>query len=351
VFLPFAAALGLALAKETLSIAAWPLVTAALWLAAALALFRLLPRLRARGSGLAAVAVAGFMSADLALNNGPNESTALPPAMYEVLRPDSRSPLLAAMKARLAETAAPDRLDRVELTGLGFHWPNASLAHRLHNVLGYNPVRLALYSAATGAEDHVALPEQRKFSALFPSYRSTLADLLGLRLVATGVPVERIDPKLAPGDLALVGSFPDGFLYENPRALPRVLFASRAESADFDAILRSGAWPPVDFSTTVLLSDAPSLPAAPQPSLGGSTVRIVHYGDTEIEIEAEGASAGYLVLNDPYHPWWRASVDGAEAPILRANVLFRAVAVPAGRHTVRFKFRPLLGAWEQLRRR
>jgi hypothetical protein len=279
-------------------------VTAALWLAAALALFRLLPRLRARGSGLAAVAVAGFMSADLALNNGPNESTALPPAMYEVLRPDSRSPLLAAMKARLAETAAPDRLDRVELTGLGFHWPNASLAHRLHNVLGYNPVRLALYSAATGA-----------------------------------------------GDLALVGSFPDGVLYENPRALPRVLFASRAESADFDAILRSGAWPPVDFSTTVLLSDAPSLPAAPQPSLGGSTVRIVHYGDTEIEIEAEGASAGYLVLNDPYHPWWRASVDGAEAPILRANVLFRAVAVPAGRHTVRFKFRPLLGAWEQLRRR
>ena len=86
-------------------------------------------------------------------------------------------------------------LDRVELTGLGFHWPNASLVHRLHNVLGYNPVRLGLYTAATGAEDHVALPEQRKFSPLFPSYRSRLADLLGLRFIATGAPIETDRPE------------------------------------------------------------------------------------------------------------------------------------------------------------
>ena len=47
--------------------------------------------------------------------------------------------LIAALKEHLARATA---LDRVELTGLGFHWPNASLVHRLHNVLGYNPVRL-----------------------------------------------------------------------------------------------------------------------------------------------------------------------------------------------------------------
>ena len=134
------------------------------------------------------------------------------------------------MKSRLGA----DSLDRIELIGLGFHWPNASLVHRLHNVLGYNPVRLGLYTRATGAEDHAALPDQRRFSALFPSYRSRLADLLGLRFIASGVPVEEIDHRLAPGDLSLIARTPDGFIYENPRALPRIRFASKAVEADFE---------------------------------------------------------------------------------------------------------------------
>jgi hypothetical protein len=55
-----------------------------------------------------------------------------------------------------------------------------------------------------------------------------------------------------------------------------------------------------------------------------------------------------VVLNDPWQPWWFASIDGQPAEILRANVLFRAVAVPPGRHIVRFEFRPLAGAWKEL---
>lgn len=344
----FAAGAILAFAKDTVAVAAWPLAKAGLWLAASVVLFSRLPRL-APGSQLGAGAVVmAFLTLDLAANNGPNESTALPPATYEALRQDSRNPLLAALEQRVAQTASPTRLDRVELTGLGFHWPNASLVHGLHNVLGYNPVRSALYSAATGAEDHVALPEQRKFAPLFPSYRSTLADLLGLRFIATGVPVEQIDRNLKPGDLMPLGAFDSGFLYESRWALPRVIFAARAESADFDALLRDGAWPPVDFSQTVLLSAPSPGPAAPELSGEPSAVRIMRYANTEVVIEADAGSPGFVVLNDPYHPWWRATVDGEDAPILRANVLFRAVRVPEGRHTVRFTFRPLLGAWTDL---
>ena len=55
-----------------------------------------------------------------------------------------------------------------------------------------------------------------------------------------------------------------------------------------------------------------------------------------------------MVLNDIWHPWWFAEVNGEPAPVVRANVLFRAVRVEAGQQRVRFTFRPLAGAWRQI---
>src|SRR5690606_11309424 len=118
---------------------------------------------------------------------------------------------------------------------------------------------LNLYSRATGAEDHVALPDQRKFSALMPGYRSLLADMLGLRFIATGVPAEQIDKTLKPGDLAQIARTRDAYIYENPRALPRVMVVPRAQAADFDAILTTGRWPQgFDPRRTALLEREPA---------------------------------------------------------------------------------------------
>jgi hypothetical protein len=341
----FAAALALAVSKGTVAIAAWPIAKASLCLAAAVALLSMLPTLRVQHPRTAIALLFVGLVADLAWNNGPNESTALPPAMYDALRPDSRNETLAFLKQRLG----PDSLDRVELAGLGFHWPNASLVHRLHNVLGYNPLRLALYTRATGAGDHVALPEQRNFSPLFPSYRSTLANLLGLRLIVTGVPIERIDPQLKPGDVTLLARTADGFVYENASALPRVSFATKAVQIDPVMLLKNGNWPDVDFATTVLLQDIEAGPTAAQRD--GVAVTVETYRTTEVWIDVHSQGGGYVVLSDPYHPWWVAEVDGREEPILHANLLFRAVRVGAGNHRVRFAFRPFRGAWRDLCRR
>ncbi len=87
--------------------------------------------------------------------------------------------------------------------------------------------------------------------------------------------------------------------------------------------------------------------AASQPRRPGKA-RIVSYRNTEVILEAESPDGGWVVLNDLWHPWWMAEVDGHPAKIERANVLFRAVAVPPGRHVVRFVFRPFAGAWRQL---
>ncbi len=197
-----ALALWLAWAVGRLDVATLPLLTAGLCGLLSLGALVTARGLSLQGAGLtASVVLAATLTIDLAVNNGPSESTALPAGMYDVLRADSRNDTIALLKRETARTAAPDRRDRIELAGIDFHWPNASLVHELDNTLGYNPLRLGLYSKATGAGDHVALPDQRSFSPLMPSYRSLLADMLGLRFIATGVPVEQIDKALKPGEL------------------------------------------------------------------------------------------------------------------------------------------------------
>jgi hypothetical protein len=47
-----------------------------------------------------------------------------------------------------------------------------------------------------------------------------------------------------------------------------------------------------------------------------------------------------LVLCDTHYPGWKATVDGASVYIYKANVFFRAVAVPAGDHVVEFRYQP-----------
>jgi hypothetical protein len=64
-----------------------------------------------------------------------------------------------------------------------------------------------------------------------------------------------------------------------------------------------------------------------------------------------GPDGGFLVLLDSYSPDWEVTVDGSQATLYRANLLFRAVRLAAGRHTVEFRYRPqmvLIGAWMSL---
>lgn len=81
---------------------------------------------------------------------------------------------------------------------------------------------------------------------------------------------------------------------------------------------------------------------------GERSVRIVSYRNTEIVVEAESTTGGFVVLNDSWDDWWRVEIDGKPALLERANVAFRAVEVPAGKHSVRFVFRPFSGALAEL---
>jgi hypothetical protein len=77
----------------------------------------------------------------------------------------------------------------------------------------------------------------------------------------------------------------------------------------------------------------PGAPAAP-------SVRILHDGASSVVLEAALRDDGILVLRDTFDPSWRATVDGLPAEVVRANGLHRAVALPPGKHVIRFSYRP-----------
>lgn len=66
--------------------------------------------------------------------------------------------------------------------------------------------------------------------------------------------------------------------------------------------------------------------------------RVRRYTGSLVEIRTQSRKDGFLVFSDTYYPGWQAWVDGVEYPIMRANYDFRAVQLPAGEHTVVFKF-------------
>ncbi|MCO5092108.1 hypothetical protein [Bosea sp. (in: a-proteobacteria)] len=332
---------------------AWkPAGTALGWFAVAGGAFFILQRRRgALGTVAAAVLVTGVVAADLAANNGPNESTALPPQMYDVLEPGTKNDTIALLKQLTAQPQGSPRRDRVELLGMGFEWPNAGMVHGFDHTLGYNPLRLEDFSEAVGTGDGIARPADRKFTPLFPSYRCRLANLLGLRYIASPVPIGQVDHALGEGDLTLIARTKQGYIYENPRALPRVQFVGGWQSADFESMKLSGHWPQTDPTQIVLLDAEPPVVTPEGPVAVEATVRLTRYRNAEVEIEVTTPAPGFVVLNDIWHPWWTAEVDGTEAEILRANVLFRAVQVSAGTHKVRFSFQPLKGAIAELKER
>ena len=83
----------------------------------------------------------------------------------------------------------------------------------------------------------------------------------------------------------------------------------------------------------------------PGPATDGFA-RIERYVPEEVQVRVETTQSAVLVLLDSFDKGWIATLEnGTEMPIMRANALVRAVAVPAGTHLVTFSYKtPLLRA-------
>lgn len=165
-------------------------------------------------------------------------------------------------------------------------------------------------------------------------FSSGALDVLGVRWFV--VPPQAGPPR---PDATLRYDAPDARVYDNPRAMPRAFLAPAARCVDDRTsrdLVRGGlAW----STSLVLTGDCTSAPAGASGSVdGAATIR----EDTSdrVRVDVVSATPAYLVLTDTWFPGWRATVDGVEQTIYRAHHAFRAVWVPAGAHTVEFRYRP-----------
>ncbi|HET6897170.1 MAG TPA: YfhO family protein, partial [Vicinamibacteria bacterium] len=107
--------------------------------------------------------------------------------------------------------------------------------------------------------------------------------------------------------------------------------------ADGEAALGTLVDPAFDPQREVVLPAGVARPAGEGPA---GTATLQRLESDSVEVAADVRRDGRLVLVDAYDPGWRADVDGRPVEIERANVAFRAVAVPPGRHVVTFRYRP-----------
>jgi hypothetical protein len=175
--------------------------------------------------------------------------------------------------------------------------------------------------------------------------RRRLLDLAGVRVIAVPPGGRAVEKGLVAfvRDAGLVARQAAGefALYENPAVVPRAYVVYRTRRAPArDALLAALSRADFDPLAESYVDDDVAVVSDPAAPPRGSAARIVRDGETEVEVDAILTAPGLVVLADAYYPGWRATVDGAHAPIVATNHLFRGVPVPAGAHRVRFAYRP-----------
>ena len=142
-------------------------------------------------------------------------------------------------------------------------------------------------------------------------------------------------------------------VWENQDALPRAFIAHAATIVDDDSALARLHDPVFQPVCHVLLADEPSARQLEEAQsvwvqfncIPADAAEITKYESERVEVTATTNQSGYLVLADSLYPGWRAFVDGQPAPILRVDVLFRAVLIEPGTRRIVFEYHPGAFQW------
>lgn len=70
-------------------------------------------------------------------------------------------------------------------------------------------------------------------------------------------------------------------------------------------------------------------------------IKLVDYKPNYLKYISNNIDSGFAVFSEIYYPkGWKVTIDGKETEMFRVNYVLRALQIPAGEHTIEFKFDP-----------
>jgi len=204
---------------------------------------------------------------------------------------------------------------------------NTYMYDLIPSIGGYSPAKLKMYQELIDSTFfHGADPK-------FPLNMNVINMLNTKYLIAEG--------RLPEGRFTLVNSDPDRRIltYRNPDYLPRAWFVDSAavtlSRRDMFDRLDEPSWNP----KTLAFLEQPLARSISHPD--SSSAQVTRYTSADIAIDAYASKPALLVVSEVYYPaGWKAYIDGSETEIYKTNYVLRSVIVPAGKHTLEFRFAP-----------
>jgi hypothetical protein len=212
----------------------------------------------------------------------------------------------------------------------------------LFDVQGYNPVQLVAYVdylTALNGQPQNYHDAQVLETGLF----SPLLDPLSVRYVV----VPAVIPPGRPDLLHLSQSFPTVFantsirVLERPGALPRAWLVRDVRMMPSDEQMAALLAANVDPATTAIVAPGLDLTVVDPSRSAEDAVTFTMVDPDQARIQVNAGASGVLVINEIYAAGWNAYIDGERTELVRADGVFRAVAVPAGISEITLRYEPL----------
>ncbi len=164
------------------------------------------------------------------------------------------------------------------------------------------------------------------------AFDSKLFDLLNIKYVLSARKITRTDFTLIQNN---------GFyVYKYTRALPRAFVVhavnhAPTKSEQFTRLKHSGFNP-----RTEAITNMPAPFMLTENSSENDAVKIMRYTPNNIELCADLAENGLLVLLDKNYQGWNVYVDKKRERLVNVNAIFKGVYLAKGKHLVKFSFEP-----------